>query len=254
MNQVFRWKNKSDALYKHPCFTVGKQVKHLEETFLSLMRKLLKELKANKEVTTEVLLESLSILPTELQTQYRTYIKEKLQGLETVSRIYQQLSLQIAFLDYALLQHLIKDFGSEQLKQDMSSYDREIQVFLDETTIVEVQDHLPGRQELPPHFDKLQMWIDKHPGKYSLRMVNNLRKRFCSETQLSEIVFVLIGIGKVNSFILVFMVPSILGPMIVDRIRRVDNSFYQRECVFSILLNQQQLYPSVALSEKVCVK
>ena len=226
-------------------FTVGKQIKHLEKIFLSLKKMLLKELKADKEITTEVLLESLTILPTELQTEYGAYLEEKLPVLEdlgTVSKIFSRLSLHFTFLDYSLLQHLIDEFGSEKLKRDMSAYDGEIQVFLDETTIVELQDHLPGRQDLPPHFDKLRMMIDKDPGKCSLRMVNNLRKRFCNETQLSEIIFVLIGIGKVNSFILIFIIPGVLGPRLVESVGRVDDSFYQRECIVSIALNQQQLY------------
>ena len=230
-------------------FTVGKQIKHLEKIFLSLKKMLLKELKADKEVTTEVLLESLTILPTELQTEYGAYLKENLPVLEdlgTISKIFSRLSLHFTFLDYSLLQHLIDEFGSEQLKQDMSAYNREIQVFLDETTIVELQDHLPGRQELPPHFDKLQMRIDKDPGKCSLRMVNDLRKRFCNETQLSEIVFVLIGIGKSNSFIILFMVPRVLGPRVMESVGRVDDSFYQRECIISIILNQRLLYLEVA--------
>ena len=227
--------------------------------FLSLKKMLLKELKASDKVTTEDLLESLSILPTELRTEYGAYLEEKLPVLEelgTVSKIFQRLSLHlmVTFFDYALLHHLIDEFGSEQLKQDMSSYDGKIQMFLDETTIVQLQDHLPGRQELPPHFDKLQMVINKNPGKCSLRMVNDLRKRFCNETQLSEIVFVLIGIGKTNSFMIIFMVPSVLGPRLVESVGGVDDSFYQRECIVSISLNQQQLYLSVALREKkVCV-
>jgi hypothetical protein len=213
----------------------------------------LKELKADKEVTTEVLLESLTILPTELQTEYAAYLEEKLPVLEdlgTVSKIFSRLSLHFTFLDYSLLQHLIDEFGSEHLKQDMSAYDKEIQVFLDETTIVQLQDLFPGRHDLPPHFDKLQMRIDKDPGKCSLRMVNDLRKRFCNETQLSEVIFVLIGIGKANSFIILFMVSSILGPRLVQSIGRVDDSFYQRECIISITLNQLQLYLAVALRER----
>jgi hypothetical protein len=225
----------------------------LEKIFLSLKKTLLKELKADKEVTPEVLLESLSILPTELQTEYAAYLEEKLPVLEelgTVSKIFSRLSLHFTFLDYSLLQHLIDEFGSEHLKQDMSAYDKEIQVFLDETTIVQLQDHLPGRQELPPHFDKLQMRVDKDPGKCSLRMVNDLRKRFCNETQLSEVVFVLIGIGKANSFIILFMVPSVLGPRLEESVGGVNDSFYQRECIDSIVLKQQQLHLAVALRRR----
>ena len=229
----------------------------LEKSFLNLKKALLAELKADKKVTTEVLLESLTMLPLELQTEYGAYLEEKLPVLEelgTVSKIFSRLSLHFTFLDYTLIKHLVDEFGSEHLNEDMSAYDREIVMFLDETTITQLQDHWPGRLELPPHFDRLQMMIDKDPGKCSLRLVNDLRRRFCSETHLSEIVFVLIGIRKANSFIIVFMVPSVLAPRLVESVGGVDDSFYQRECIISISLNQQQLYLSIALREKkVCI-
>ena len=238
--------------------TVAKRIEMLEKSFSNLKKALLAELKADNAVTTEVLLESLTILlPLELQTEYGTSIEEKLPVLEelgTISKVFTRLSRHFTFLDYTLIKHLVNEFGSEHLKQDMSAYDREIQVFLDETTIMQLQDHLPGRQELPPHFDRLQMMIDKDPGKCSLRKVNDLRRKFCSETHLSEIVFVLIGIGKANSFIIVFMVPSVLGPRLVESVGGVGDSFYQRECIIFISLNQQQLYLSVSLREnKVCI-
>lgn len=134
----------------------------------------------------------------------------------------------------------------------MSTYVEEIQEFLEETTIADLGGLLPGRQELPPNFKQLQMVIDKDPQKCSLSTVNELRKQFCNKIQLSEIVFVLIGIRKANSFIVVFMVPSVMGPRLVEMISRVEDNFYQRECIISITLNQQQLYLSVTLREKVC--
>lgn len=229
----------------------------MEKTFSDLKKALLKELKTNKEVTTEDLLESLTILlPMELETVYGESIQEKLSDLEqqgTISKILIRLSPFFRFLDYNLLEYLIEQFGSEQLKLKVSTYVEEIQKFQEETTIADLEGLLPDRQELPPNFDKLQMVIDKDPGKCSLWTVNKLRKQFCNETQLSEIVFVFIGIGKANSFIVVFMIPSVLGPRLMEMINRVEDSFYQRECIISIMLNQQQLYFSVALREKVCM-
>ena len=239
-------------------YAVGHQIKKLEKSFTDLKKRLLAEMKASEDVTTETLLESLTWnLPLELRTVYKPYLDEKLPMLEklgTIREICSRLGLFFTFLDYHLLQYLVEEFGSEPLKKDMSTYAGEIQIFLDETTVQQVKDHFPGQHKLPPNFEKLQMVIDKHPGTYSLRMLDNLRKRFCSETQLSEVVFVLIGIGKANSFIIVFMVPSILGPRLVESVGGVDDSFYQRECVISISLNQQQLYLSAALREKkVCI-
>ena len=244
-------------MYVHWFPTVAKQIKTLQKSFSNLIKALKAELKV-KEVTTEEVLESITIyLPSELKREYEESIQEKLPVLtqqETISGIFIRLGPHFGFLDYKLLEHLIEEHGSEQLKLKMSTYDGDIKVFLEETTITQLQDHLPGQQKLPPNFDRLQMMIDKDPGKCSLWMVNNLRRQFCSETHLSEIVFVLIGIGKANSFIIVFMVPSVLGPRLVESVGGVDDSFYQRECIISISLNQQQLYLSVALREKrVCI-
>ena len=234
--------------------TVGDEIKTLEKCFTDLKKRLLAEMKANTDVTTETLLESLTWnLPLELRTVYKPYLEEKLPTLETLGTIREicsRLGLFFTFLDYHLLQYLVEEFGSDPLKQDMSAYAGKIQIFLDSTTVQQVKDHLPGQHKLPPNFDKLQMMIDQNPGTYSLRMLDNLRKRFCSETQLSEILFVLIGIGKANSFLVVLMVPNVLGPRLVESIGRVDDSFYQRECIIAVSLNQRQLYLSVVLREK----
>ena len=42
----------------------------------------------------------------------------------------------------------------------------------------------------------------------------------------------------------------VLGPRLMESIGRVNDSFYQRECIIAVSLNHQQLYLSVALREK----
>ena len=232
---------------------MSERISKLEEWFSDLKSKLLSEMKANQMISPQTILESLAMLPLSLRNEYKKYVMENLSTLaaaSSVSMVFIHLSFNFTFIDHGLLEHLIKKFGSSQLKQDMSAYAEEIQVFLNETSVSQLGEHWPGQQELPPHFDKLLMMIDKDPGKCSLRTVNDLRKRFCSEVHLSEIVFVLIGIGKANSFLVVFMVPSILGPKLVESVGGVNDGFYQRECIVSISLNQQQLYLSVILRKK----
>ena len=232
---------------------MSERISKLEEWFSNLKSKLLSELNSNQTISPQTILGALAMLPLSLQAEYKKYVMENLSTLaaaSSVTMMFVHLSFNFTFIDHGLLEHLIKKFGSSQLKQDMSAYAEEIQVFLNETTVSQLGEHWPGRQELPPHFDKLLMMINKDPGKCSLRTVNDLRKRFCSELHLSEIVFVLIGIGKANSFLVVFMIPSVMGPRLVESVGRADDRFYQRECIISISLNQQQLYLSVALREK----
>ena len=41
----------------------------------------------------------------------------------------------MSFIDYGLIEYVIKKFGSDVLKQDMRSYCSEIKMFMKETTI-----------------------------------------------------------------------------------------------------------------------
>ena len=66
-------------------------------------------------------------------------------------------------------------------------------------------------------------------------------------------VFILKRVGKVNSFSVSWLVASILVSELIESLSRMDESFYEREFIYSISVNQQQLYFSVAMREKkVC--
>ena len=158
------------------------------------------------------------------------------------------------FIDYGLLEHLIETFGSKQLKQDMSAYAGAVQVFLDETTVEELKDHWPGQRDIPPHFEEIRAIVYQNPKVYSLRQLDDLRKKVCSETKLSEMVLILKAVGKVNSFVVSWLFPSVLAPVLMESISRIDESFYEREFIYSISVKEQQLYFSVAIREKkVCL-
>ena len=168
----------------------------------------------------------------------------------SVSKIFSRVSLHFTFIDYGLLQHLSDEFGSEDLKQEMVAFVEAMQVFLDETTVQQLMDHWPGRNDIPPNFKELKAVIDEDPRTYSLRKLDNFRRRFCSEIQLSKIIFVLVRVERGNSFIIMLMIPSILVPLVMESVSGVDDSFYQSEHITSVSVNQKQLYISAAMREK----
>ena len=141
----------------------------------------------------------------------------------------------------------MEEFASTRLKRDISVYVEAVQVFLDKTTVLQLMDHWPGQCEIPPHFEKLRVVIDEDPSKYTLRQLDDLRKRFCSQIRLSEIILVLIGVGRKNSFVVRWMVPSIFVPQLKSVISSL-RSFYQREHIFSVTVGTQRLY-SIAVRD-----
>ena len=233
---------------------VRSRFKKLERLFLNLKKRLSAEMRANA-ITTEALLDSLTNLPLELQAEYRDYVQEKLKEFteaETVYKIICELNLhQYCFIDYSLLEHLIEEFGSDLLKEDMLAYTEKLQHFLDETNVLQLKDHLkysPDQEKLPPNFNVLEMKFEEDPSTFSLRKLDDLRRDFCQEARLSKVVVTLIGIRKVNSFIVMWKVPSVLTKNLMKSIRTMDKSLFKRGNVSYVSLNDQELYSSIPVS------
>ena len=230
--------------------TVGTTIENLEKQFSSLQRRLSSELTTKSEVSPEILLESLTLLPIALRSEYQKFILENLSTLkkaDSIREIFLHLNPLFSFIDYHLIKYLVEEFASTRLKRDTSAYIEAVRIFLDETTVLDLMDHWPGRRDIPPHFEELRAVIDGDPSKYTLRQLDNLRKRFCSETRLSEVVLSLIGVGRRNSFVVRWVVPSIFVPQLKSVISCL-RSFYQREHIFSVTVGRQQLY-SIAVRD-----
>jgi hypothetical protein len=151
-----------------------------------------------------------------------------------------------SFIDYGLIEHVIKRFGSDALQRDMRCYIycSEMVVFMKETTIKQLieSSRLPGQSEIPPKFSLMEAKIGEDASKCTLEQLNTLRKRYCSEVKLSQIVFHLVSVVELNSFIVRWLVPSALVDDIVTSVRSVDQSFYQEYKITSLTLDRWCLY------------
>ena len=217
-----------------------------------MQRKLLSELTAKSDVSPETLVDSLTLLPVALRAEYHKFVFNNLDTLESansIRKIFRHINLYFTFIDHGLMGHLIEEFGSEQLQQDMSVYAVKVQSFLSQTTVLQLMDHWPGRRDIPPHFEKLIAVIDGDPNKYTLRELDDLRKRLCSETRLSETILILIGVGRKNSFLVCWVVPSVFVPQLKSAIIRLRR-FFQRESIFSVTVGTHRLY-SIAVRDSI---
>ena len=184
------------------------------------------------------------MLPVALRNEYETFIHENLETLQradSIRKVFHHLNPYFTFIDYGLLEHIIDEFGSRRLKSDMSKYVETVQIFIDQTTVQELMEHWPGVTEIPPHFEELRTRIDEDPSTYTLRQLDDLRKRFCNMTLLSKTVLILIGIRRRSSFILSWIIPSALLPHLKSVIGRL-NRFFHVEQIYSLTHDGQRLY------------
>ena len=216
----------------------------LDNRFSDLHQKIRNELVAGR-VDTSNLLSNLTLLPLKLKKEYDKPIQEILPELKeqkSINELFYRLNPLLSFLDYALLEHIINKFGSDQLKKAIEAYGSDIQVFMQQTTIQQLIDHLPGQPEIPQSFELMKAKICKDAKKCTIAEINHLRRRLCCEIRLSEIVFHIIALEDSNSFIVSFIVPSVLLLDVFESARKLDDSFFQRESIAYIFVGNRWVY------------
>ena len=225
---------------------VAVTIEDFEDRFRNLHKEILRQLVAS-DIDTLTVINSLTLLPTKLKKEYEKAITKSLPSLEkkrTIQKLFFRLNPLFSFIDYGLLEHIIKLFGSGLLNKDMKTYCNDMRVFMKQTTIKELIDCLPGQKETPPNFEVLKAKIGEDANKCTLERIDTLRKRFCAQVRLSEIIFCLIALEDSNSFIVSWLVPSILVPDLIESAMEIEESFFDMENITSLSIRNRWLYNS----------
>ena len=233
----------------HELLDVASKIENLEYRFNNLQTRIINELSTKPGMTVKEILSQLTRLPLSLRREYESSIAKRIPSMRTETRVdelFIHLDPLTSFIDYGLIEYVIKMFGSNDLKRDMRLYCSEMVVFMKETTIKQLIDHLPGQPEIPPKFSLIEAKIGENASECTLEQLNRIRKRYCSEVALSEIVFHLVAVVESNSFIVRWLVPSVLVYRIVQFTSNVDQSFYQENNITSLTLDGMWLFLSGA--------
>ena len=223
-------------------------IEDFESRFRCLQKEILHQLIENN-VDALTVINSLTLLPVKLKKGYEKAIQELLpffSNKESLNKLFFHLNPLFSFLDYGLLEYIINEYGSNILKQDMITYSSDMCIFMKETTIKQLieADHFPGQTEIPPKFSLIEAKIGEDASRCTLEQLNRLRKRYCSEVKLSEIVFHLVAVVKSNSFIVRWLVPSALVDDIIKSTKNLNQSFYQEYKITFFTLNGMWLFIS----------
>ena len=231
-------------------------IKRLEKELFELQDRLVSELKSNR-VSVHSVLQILTRPPFEIRKAYETVIQNMLPELEDKNNIHVlffRLNPLFTFIDYELLEHLILKFGSDSLKDSMTSYACSIKLFKRDTTIADLIDYWPGPssvEEEDKYFKKLRAKFDGEPKTYTLEKLDNFRRKFFSRMRLSEFVsvFILTSLESASSFYAEWLIPTVIVPDVVSAARLVEDSFYVQEGVALVSLDGNILYHAKTKSQ-----
>ena len=206
-------------------------------------------------VSVNKLLDSLTLLlPSKLKIEYETLLQRmlaKIHKFKETNQIVLRLGSLLSFMDYHLLKHLIQMFGNDKLKSDMLSCEKDIDVFMKNTTVAEVINHWPGRRLHSTDFKKLWMKIGDNMQTYTLQKLNELRRKHSCHLQLSVILSGIVDIAPASSFFVAWAVPTWAIDEVTKAIRHVDPTFYESEHITMVILDDKLVYLSNS-TQKVC--
>ena len=230
-----------DNIGSHEPVDIDSKIETLEDQFNNLRTRIMNELSTKSDITVQVLLNQLTGLPLSLRREYESSIAKQMPSMRTETQVNELFIIHLnpltSFIDYGLIEYVIKKFGSEGLRKDMRSYCSEMIVFMKETTIKQLINHLPGQPEIPPKFSLIEAKVGQNASECTLEQLNTIRKRYCSEVKLSEIVFHLVAIVESNSFIVRWLIPSVLVSDVVRSTENVNQSFYHEYKITSLTLD-----------------
>ena len=132
----------------------------------------------------------LTTLPPDLRQEHYQFIQQHLKETQDPVEIFLELSMYWDFVNYSLLEHVINEFGSDQLKADMRQYVADLEEFRKTTTVAQFAKHWNGKRgtEIPhPHFTELMAKLPEDPSTYTLQDLETLRRDTCREFSLSTL-------------------------------------------------------------------
>ena len=186
-------------------------------------------------------------LPIAISKEHEEFFVDKysvFMQAESVEYIFTHLNFYLSFIDFSLLEHIIKHFGSPGLQQKMKQYSKDMAIFRTETSVAEIIPHLSKRPELPapPHFAQLKMKLNFDPKTCTLEDLEQHRKILGSEFSLSKFALFLVEIGE-GSLVELYLVPSDIVPTLKNLVQKKTFTLFRELKILELYVNKECLYP-----------
>ena len=222
--------------------TVEDQVQYFESKFRTFVDKTYQEV--NSKMDPSVFLSRITCLPVSARTQHRSFIEEKLINIPppvTFAKIWTILNLYWDFLNYGLLEHVISNFGSEDLKQNMQEYVHELSVFKQTTRLCDFIESWPCRDEGPPE-DCLKKVVVKMRHEWSqctLQDVESFKIALVHKFFLPEFDILLQNAERGCVCVTWLTSPSI-ATLLQQNLTNIETEFFKEHGIDALTIEEQE--------------
>ena len=224
--------------------TVEDQVQYFESKFRMFVLETYQEV--NSKMDPSVFLSCITCLPVSARTQHRSFIEEKLTNIPppvTFVNIWTKLNLYWDFLNYGLLEHVISNFGSAELKQNMQEYVHELSVFKQTTRLCDFIESWPCRDDEPPE-DRLKKVVVKMKHEWSqctIQDVESFKKALVHKFFLPEF-DILLQKAERGCVCVTWLTSPSIATLLQQNLTNIETEFFKKHGIDAVTIDGQDVY------------
>ena len=175
-------------------------------------------------------------------------VSDKLETKGTLTGLFNLLNSSVwNFIDYHLMEYIIKKFGNEELKSRMTKYVCDLLIFEKHTTITQLIEVWDKQDLVPKDCEDatVTVKIDKDPTRVTVSDLNTIRKKFCGEfwPRLSEYASHVLHNCKlrIGCFVVTWRFNSGLRLELEGKACKA-HEFFERNQVLSFSIGNEEVY------------
>ena len=132
---------------------------------------------------------TLTSLPLFKQHEDKNFLKEekiRIKKAKDVDEIFDILEPYWNYVDYDLLEHIIKELGTSNLQEEMKEYITELEQFEKKTTVHDFSLATQGKVVIPAHYRELAVKLDKDSKECTLHDVRQFKNSVVNQSSLEN--------------------------------------------------------------------
>lgn len=184
-------------------------------------------------------------LPVKNKVQHREFLEDLWPqiGDATVEYIWFKLEMYWNFLNYTLLEHLVKTFGDKVLKQRLIEYKKQLHEFRCKTSLCDFAQHFKEVAECSTGMKLLEVKFSKDWEQCTLEDLENWKEGITQKLLLPSFVMILKKINS-GSVTVTWAIPAMFASSIATNLEAMDvKAFYEETCIISLSVTDGKLSP-----------
>ena len=212
--------------------TIPQQTQDLEDEFMDVSIQTYDKI-IEKDIDVNRFKARLMTLPIKYKEEHEDFfqqIENELEKESTINSIWIKLSKYWNFMNYTLLENLIRNIGDRSLKQNMKSYLSSLETFRRNTRLCDFAEHCPAVESRPSEADLkefvLHLKLDWET--CTLEQLEELKGHIIRKFLLPSFALILKKVSH-GSLIVTWLLPAQIASTLVQDLENTDNKGFFKE-------------------------